>query len=123
MMTNATQHGVSYEDAFQKYIGIHQLPIPKEHDLIEVESSFGGIAVYQTKYIRDCMYSGYGENGRELCEHAFHRLFALLRFAFIVLVIVVCGGGDGVLDCRCFIAIVPGGRFDSTLLLCSSPRT
>ncbi|CAF4998054.1 unnamed protein product, partial [Rotaria sp. Silwood1] len=51
------------------YIGIHQLPIPKEHDLIEVESSFGGIAIYQTKYIRDCMYFGYGKNGLELCEH------------------------------------------------------
>ncbi|CAF0741785.1 unnamed protein product [Didymodactylos carnosus] len=51
----------------KKFISIHQKPIPREHPLIEVDSSFGGFGLYSTKYLHSCKYSGY--EGYELCEH------------------------------------------------------
>ena len=47
--------------------------IPKDHGLIEVNSAFGGFAIYQTKYLNNCSYHGQ-EDGFDICEHVpFHR--------------------------------------------------
>ncbi len=42
--------------------------IPKQKELIEVTSCFGGLAIYKTKYIKNCKYYG-GEGNNESCEH------------------------------------------------------
>ena len=52
---------------------IHWAPIPIDHDLVEMFSAFGGITIYQTKYLKDCNYDGYDINSNatnyEVCEH------------------------------------------------------
>lgn len=53
--------------ATERYVGIHQKPIPSNHSLIPVYSAFGGAAIYQIKYLATCRYSGY--QSHEVCEH------------------------------------------------------
>ncbi|CAF1134108.1 unnamed protein product [Rotaria sordida] len=63
----------------ERLVKIHQEPIPRNISLIEVESAFGGAALYDAKYLNnDCSYEGKNEhrwwwnNGQ--CEHvSFHR--------------------------------------------------
>jgi hypothetical protein len=48
--------------------------IPVNHPLIEVESAFGGAAIYDARYLSDeCVYNGWKDHGiwffREQCEH------------------------------------------------------
>jgi acetyltransferase-like isoleucine patch superfamily enzyme len=42
--------------------------INPDDEMIEVESCFGGIMIYKTKYIKDSRYYG-GEKNKEVCEH------------------------------------------------------
>lgn len=50
------------------------ITIPKEAEWIEVDSAFGGFAIYKKKMFDDCKYVGITEAGEELCEHVyFHR--------------------------------------------------
>jgi hypothetical protein len=42
--------------------------LPKQKELIEVNSCFGGLAIYKIKYLKDCKYYG-GTNNDEVCEH------------------------------------------------------
>ena len=53
--------------AVERYVYVHQTPIPSNHSLIPVNSAFCGAAIYQTKYIHHCRYSGY--DSHEICEH------------------------------------------------------
>ncbi|CAF3345289.1 unnamed protein product [Rotaria sp. Silwood2] len=58
----------------QRLIHIHQEAIPRDHPLIEVQSAFGGAAIYVAEYISDeCVYNGWADQGlwflREQCEH------------------------------------------------------
>ncbi|CAF3425788.1 unnamed protein product [Rotaria sp. Silwood1] len=59
-------------------VKIHQEPIPRNISLIEVESAFGGAALYDAKYLNiACSYEGNNEHGwwwnNEQCEHvSFH---------------------------------------------------
>jgi len=62
-----------------RLVKIHQKPIPRDVPLIEVESAFGGAALYNEKYLnKECFYNGTYENGwwpsDSLCEHVpFHQ--------------------------------------------------
>jgi hypothetical protein len=48
--------------------------IPYSNSWINVDSAFGGIAIYNTKYIEGCSYVGVNQNGNQVCEHvAFNR--------------------------------------------------
>ena len=48
--------------------------IPKNSAWIEVESAFGGMAIYRRTAIGDAKYQGLDEQGKETCEHiSFHR--------------------------------------------------
>jgi hypothetical protein len=63
------------------YAAIHSkmIRIPPESDWIEVESAFGGLAVYKRALFDACEYRGLSSEGEECCEHVhFH---ALLRSA------------------------------------------
>ncbi|CAF4605708.1 unnamed protein product [Rotaria socialis] len=59
-------------------VKIHQEPIPRNVSLIEVESAFGGAALYNAKYLNDhCSYEGKHQYGTwwndNKCEHvSFH---------------------------------------------------
>ena len=63
----------------ERLIRIHEKPIPRNHSLIEVDSAFGGAAVYNAKYLnKKCLYDGINEYGSwwfyEQCEHvSFHQ--------------------------------------------------
>jgi len=41
----------------------------KKNGLVEVDSAFGGIAIYKISSIKDCRYKGEYPNGDEMCEH------------------------------------------------------
>jgi hypothetical protein len=43
--------------------------IKPTNKLIEVKSCFGGLAVYKTKYLKNCSYYGGEINGHQVCEH------------------------------------------------------
>ena len=45
-----------------------QINIKMSPELIEVNSCFGGIAIYKTKYLKNCNYYG-GEGKNQKCEH------------------------------------------------------
>ena len=45
------------------------IKIDKKSDWIQVDSAFGGIAIYKSNFIRDARYAGLTENGLEVCEH------------------------------------------------------
>jgi hypothetical protein len=47
--------------------------IPSENPWIEVESAYGGLAIYRRSAIQGAMYVGLNDRGEEVCEHvAFH---------------------------------------------------
>ena len=51
------------------------ITIPKETEWLEVDSAFGGLAIYKKKMFDDCKYVGITEAGEEFCEHVyFHRI-------------------------------------------------
>jgi hypothetical protein len=45
------------------------IKIPQKSIWINVDSAFGGLAIYDTKYIDDCSYNGITPNGTQICEH------------------------------------------------------
>jgi hypothetical protein len=50
------------------------IEIPTDGDWIEVDSAFGGLAIYKRDAIEMARYIGLNENGEDLCEHVlFHR--------------------------------------------------
>ena len=55
-------------------IGSRQVHIPTSASPIEVESAFGGFAIYKTEFLRGRRYSDFGEDGAVACEHvSLHR--------------------------------------------------
>lgn len=66
-------------------INIHKEEIPRDHPLIEVQSAFGGAALYNGKYLnRKCIYDGMRKDHwgieREICEHVPFNLCLLKSF-------------------------------------------
>jgi len=69
----AIANGMSSSEANHKYVyGVIDKFEP--YQLIEVESAFGGIAIYRLKTLPDeCKYKGEYDDGMQLCEHVpFH---------------------------------------------------
>lgn len=56
-------------EAKKKTMEARLISIPKDSDPIEVESAFGGLAIYKRKSIEGKRYSGLTETGEEICEH------------------------------------------------------
>jgi cephalosporin hydroxylase len=67
---NATSNGMNQGDAENKYVW-DVIKKFEPQGLIEVDSAFGGIAIYKLKSIPNhCSYKGkYDEDNSELCEH------------------------------------------------------
>ena len=53
--------------------------IPRESEWIEVESAFGGLAIYRSEILNsDAIYDGRSSDGKEICEHVpFHNRLRL----------------------------------------------
>ena len=45
------------------------IKISKHTPWIQVDSAFGGVAIYDASYINNCKYIGAGTNGKQICEH------------------------------------------------------
>lgn len=64
---------VGYEDALRRSVKARMIPIPETADWIEVDSAFGGMAIYKREAVHQANYSGLDQEGNEVCEHvAFH---------------------------------------------------
>ena len=61
-----TQAGVA---ARRRYVGERQVKIDPEDEPIEVDSAFGGFAIYKTSALASSWYSGRDSAGHEVCEH------------------------------------------------------
>lgn len=86
MVYHKTQMGMSRDEAIENYVRRFQVNIPKTEALIQVESCFGGLAVYKFSSIKNCLREGKkldcdckkhkvkGKCIEEVCEHvAFHK--------------------------------------------------
>jgi hypothetical protein len=65
---------IAWPSIIDVLIARHYKGIPRDHPLIDVESAFGGAAIYATQYFSDeCVYNGWLDHGlwfyREQCEH------------------------------------------------------
>lgn len=61
--------GLSVKDA--KYAGVYakKIKIPEDEEWIEVDSAFGGMAIYRKHVLEDAQYIGVGSDGEKVCEH------------------------------------------------------
>ncbi len=62
-------HGKSEEDSLFSAVHANMSTISENHDWIEVDSAFGGIAVYPTIAIKNSRYSGLDDQGNEAVDH------------------------------------------------------
>jgi hypothetical protein len=68
------RYGASAEDAGRAGLYSRMITIPRDSPWIEVESAFGGLAVYRRAALAGLQYVGLDINGDEVCEHvALHR--------------------------------------------------
>lgn len=61
--------GVELHKAVSQSVHSRMLEIPKSADWIEVDSAFGGLAIYRLSVIKSATYNGLAPNGDEVCEH------------------------------------------------------
>lgn len=50
-------------------LGSRQVHISSNSAPIEVNSAFGGFAIYKTSFLKECRYEDFGEDGAVACEH------------------------------------------------------
>lgn len=60
---------VGYEDALRRSVKARMIVIPEAADWIEVDSAFGGMAIYKREAVEGASYSGLDAQGNEICEH------------------------------------------------------
>jgi hypothetical protein len=70
-------HGVPRDRAKMAAVYLRMLHIRPDHDWIEVDSAFGGLALYRADALTDLRYAGLTPEGSEICEHV--PLHAALR--------------------------------------------
>jgi hypothetical protein len=63
--------GMNPASAREKAVYSRQKRISKTSPWIQVDSAFGGLAIYRRKCLSDIGYSAVSENGEEDCEHVF----------------------------------------------------
>jgi len=71
---NDLKKGLSYQKAYLKNVTSKKIIIKPSSKIIEVDSAFGGLAIYKISSIpEDAKYVGVKKNGDEVCEHvSFH---------------------------------------------------
>lgn len=63
------RNGLSHAKAWSACVRSRMLRIPTDAQWIEVDSAFGGLAVYRRDPLLRCEYVGITDEGRETCEH------------------------------------------------------
>ena len=63
------QFGLSHKKAVRTAVKAKQIVIPKDTDWIEVDSAFGGMAIYHRRVLENGKYIGIREDGTKICEH------------------------------------------------------
>ena len=67
------QQGKSEDEAMSAAVHANMVTIAENAEWIEVDSAFGGIAIYPTKVLGNARYKGYDKHGRETVDHiGFH---------------------------------------------------
>lgn len=64
-----SSHGMKERFAVWAAIRSKMITIPEDSEWIEVDSAFGGLAVYRRRVIEDVSYIGVDAVGAEVCEH------------------------------------------------------
>ena len=72
-----TEHGLSANESLFAAIHSRMVKIDENLDWIEVDSSFGGLAIYRRKALVGAQYFGLDDEGEMVCEHV--QLHAALR--------------------------------------------
>lgn len=62
-------HGQSEEASSFSAVYANMITISENHDWIEVDSAFGGLAIYPMMAIKDSRYSGLNDQGNEVVDH------------------------------------------------------
>jgi len=57
------------ERALYAALQSRMIKIPKDSEWIEVESAFGGLAIYKREIVNESNYSAYDDSGKITCEH------------------------------------------------------
>ncbi len=65
------QYGLSRREARFAAVRTKQIIIPKDMDWIEVDSAFGGMAIYRRHVLDNGKYIGIRKDGTAICEHVF----------------------------------------------------
>ncbi len=63
--------GVPHEQAKLAAVYAKQIVIPPACGWIEVDSAFGGLAIYKRSALNEGQYFGVGDAGEEVCDHPF----------------------------------------------------
>ena len=61
--------GLSYRDALFSAVHSRMITISEDEPWLEVDSAFGGLAVYKKKSLQNTEYIGLDKDGEEVCEH------------------------------------------------------
>ena len=71
---NDLKNGLSYQQSYLKNVVKKMINIKPSAKIIEVDSAFGGLAIYRKSLIpQEASYIGLDKNGDEICEHlSFH---------------------------------------------------
>lgn len=92
-----TAHGVPRDRATMAAAYLRMVTLAPDHEWIEVDSAFGGLAVYRADAIAGHRYRGLQDDGTEVCEHVPLHLSMRARGArlFINPRLVNGSAGDG----------------------------
>lgn len=61
--------GMSRDEAERRFVHSRMVVIPPDSDRIEVDSAFGGLAIYEMEWLDGCSYDGLASDGSQVCEH------------------------------------------------------
>jgi len=64
-----TEHGVPRDRAKMAAVYTRMIRIPPDSAWLEVDSAFGGLAVYRAEALHGLRYTGLAADGTDLCEH------------------------------------------------------
>lgn len=62
-------HGISFYCAMQASVYSRMIRLAPDSSWIEVDSAFGGLAIYKSSSLRKAEYIGLNGRGEEICEH------------------------------------------------------
>lgn len=62
-------HGLGRFNSIFSAVYSRMIKIPSHADWIEVESAFGGLAIYRKNMLENVSYVGLSPDGKEVCEH------------------------------------------------------